>query len=858
MQASNLTSGSTPLLTGLTAAEVVERRGRGEGNNVKLPNSRSFKDILVTNILNPVNLVLYAIGLGFILIGEFKNVIATLGLVIFNAGVSIFQEVRAKRRLDQIALLSQAKTTVLRDGQEQQVDPSELVRGDILVIRAGDQIPVDGVVAADRAVAGGRIEVDESALTGESDPITRQAGEKVLSGSFCLTGQALIEAQGVGEQSFANQIARNARRFKLALTPLQFSVNRLLRVLMLGVLFLTFLSVLSLFVLKLPFDVWVNVVAVITGSISAGLLTLITLNYSWGAVRVGERGGLVQQINAIEALSNVTVVCSDKTGTLTSNQIRFHDLYAAGIDRHDLECRLGGFAHSATSTNKTTEAILDHLPGTAYPLADEVPFSSARKWSALAVAPGAAPDLPPGAYVLGAVEMLAGSLELDDAARQQVDDWAGQGLRVLAFACGSGVASLHDAAGQPALPDLELLGLVSFSDELRPGLHETLAALGSHGVRLKVISGDSPQTVAALARQAGLPGDLRAVSGPDLAGMSAGEFAQAAAEATVFGRITPDQKEQLVTALRDQGEFVAMIGDGVNDVLSLKQANIGIAMESGSTAARSVAAMILLKDSFDALPPALDEGQRIVNSITNILKMYMASVFALLLLVLGLAGLNLGFPVTTLQSTLLSFFARGLPPLLLGLAATSAWRRDSIGKSMVHFTLPASVLLFLFGLFVYMGVFYIVQHGLTEIDLTPETTTAIEHTMGLELKNLSAGQTTRTVSIAFAQTALTLFFMLTGVLLMTFVVPPTKWWAGGASYTGGNRIINVATILLLLASVVLLAVPFVRHFFELAPLPLGMVVAVVVTALIWVLVQRAAWRGSWFEKFLMLEPPAVP
>jgi cation-transporting ATPase E len=377
-------------INGLTNSQVLERRNQGLGNEVELTTSRSYKDIFMTNVFNPVNIVLYVIGLGMLLVGDFRSAFATVMLVIFNAAVGIIQEVRAKKQLDEIALLAVAKITVRRDGQEQQIDPAELVQDDVLAIRAGDQIPVDGTV-----ISEAKMEVDESALTGESDLISKTSADKVLSGSFAVTGEALVEATGVGEQSFANKLTKDAREFKLELTPLQREVNRLLRLLLLIVLFFAILAVLALFVLDLQFDIWLQILAVITGSVSAGLLTLITLNYSWGAVRIGQQGGLVQQINAIESLSNVTVLCTDKTGTLTANKIKYHDVYPVGLDKPEVERLLSDFAASAGTTNKTSEAIIAGLPGAKREVTDEVPFSSARKWSAIAFDSPATDDRSP-------------------------------------------------------------------------------------------------------------------------------------------------------------------------------------------------------------------------------------------------------------------------------------------------------------------------------------------------------------------------------------------------------------------------------------------------------------------------------
>lgn len=835
-------------MTGLSSSQVQTRRAQGQGNDVKLSTSRSYRAIITGNVLSPVNLVLYAIGLGMLMVGDTRSALTTVGLVVFNAIVGIIQEVRAKRKLDQIALLARSTITVVRDGGEQQVDPAEIVFGDIILVRAGDQVPVDG-----KLIGNGRLEVDESALTGESDLIPKGEGDELLSGSFCISGSSVMEATRVGEESFANKLTRNAREFKTEFTPLQRDVNRLLRLLLLLVLFFSILAVLALIVLDLPFSSWLQIMAVITGSVSAGLLTLITLNYSWGAVRIGQQGGLVQELNAIESLSNVTVLCTDKTGTLTANKIRFNAILPVERPLPEVETLLGNFAASATAVNKTSQALIDALPGKPYPLADEVPFSSARKWSAEAFTGGdGAPD---GAYVLGALEMLEPFLTLDDAVRQQVVAWSEQGLRVLVFAGNTAVTTLHDAAGEPILPPLTLLGVVSFSDELRPHLKETLTAFAAQNVRLKVISGDNPQTVAALARQAGLPGDLRAVSGPELEQMSSGEFGQTVADATVFGRITPQQKEAIVETLRAQDEYVAMIGDGVNDVLSLKKANMGIAMESGSTATRAVAAMVLLGDSFAAMPPALSEGQRIVNSIQNILKLFMVTVFALLLLIIGITILNLGFPFTALQNTMLSFFARGAPPLVLALTAVSVRQKTSLSRNILHFTLPASFMLFLFGLLIYLGTFFIAELGFAEIIVTPEIAELIERTAEVATGTMTDAEVVTAAIRLSAQTALTTFFVYSGILLMVFAEPPTRWLAGGAPFRRRNWQTVAGAVALMAGFIVILLVPGLRIFFQLIPLPLELHLIIVALTGVWVFVQLVMWRRSWLERFL--DMPAV-
>ncbi len=720
----------------------------------------------------------------------------------------------------------------------------------MLIVRAGDQIQVDGKVIGD-----GRIEVDESALTGESDLILKGLDDNVLSGSICITGETAVQATAVGEKSFANKLTKDAREFKLEMTPLQRDVNRLLRVLLLIVIFFSFLSILGLFLLDLPFEAWLQIIAVITGSISAGLLTLITLNYSWGAVRIGQKGGLVQQINAIESLSNVTVLCTDKTGTLTANKIQYHDVFPVGVEAEELKRLLADFAGSATAVNKTSQAIIDALPGSQRQIVDEVPFSSVRKWSALSFDDSGQGERGAltGSFVLGALEMMQDNVQVPEAALQQLETWSQEGLRVLVFAANYQETRLYDEEEQPALPMLQLLGVISFSDELRPHLHETMEAFSENGVEWKVISGDNPQTVAALAKQAGLSGDMRAVSGPELEQMSAGEFAQTAKEATVFGRITPQQKEALVLALRDEGEYVAMIGDGVNDVLSLKKANLGIAMESGSTATRAVAAMVLLADSFAAMPAALKEGQRTVGSIQNILKLFMVTVFALLLLIIGITMLGLGFPFNALQNSLLSFFARGAPPFILALSALAVSRRRSLSVDILHFTLPASFTMFIFGILIYIGALFMIQNDLVGNVVTPEMIANLEKTAAVDPGSYSTEDFSTVATLYTAQTALVIFFVLAGITIMIFAEPPSEWFAGGSEYHGRNWLPVIAAVGLILLFAIIYAVPGLRAFFQLVPVTPFLLVLIIGMTLLWALVQRGIWRTKWLEHFLDID-----
>jgi len=841
-----MTAALSPM-RGLTEFEAQQRRQRGEGNDIKLETSRSYADILRANVLNIMNIILFAIGAVMIAIGRPGEAFTSVGLIVLNVVIGIYQEIRAKRQLDEIALLTRPKISVIRDGQEKTVDPTELVKGDLIVIRAGDQIVVDGKIVGD-----GRIDVDESLLTGEADLIPKNNGSEVLSGSFCVTGTAMYEATNVGAESFANKLTANARKFRMVKTPLQSEVNFVLRLIMLIAGFIGFLLLIGSILSSVPFMRQVQTVAVVAGLVPNGLFFMVVLAYAMGAVRIVQRGALVQQTNAVESLSNVTVLCMDKTGTLTANRINYNAVHPINVSTAELERVLGDFAASASANNKTGEAILNALKGTKRNTVDEVAFSSARKWSALAVDD----SQMRGVYVLGALEMLQNHLQLDGEAQQQLQTWSDDGLRVLVFGHNPDVLTLHNAEGQPTLPPLTALGVISFSDELRPQLKETLAGFLNNGITLKVISGDNPQTVAALAKQAGFPGDLKYVSGTQLESMDDGLFSQVAAETTVFGRITPQQKERLVESLRGLGHYVAMIGDGVNDVLSLKKANMGIAMQSGSAATRAVADMILLQDSFGALPPAFTEGQRIVNGMSDILRLFLTRVLYVALLILAVSMIGLGFPFVPKHVSLLVLLTVGIPTFGLAVwARPGVSARRSLISEVLHFVIPAGISVFFFGLLVYVAALYLNVMGMVDLQINPQDIADFQKYTGINYDISAPEQYVLEVSQLVAQTALTVFTLFSGLLLVIFVEPPTEFFVGGDKLSGDRRPTILAGVMLILYFIIAAFEPL-RRFFELIALPLWAYLAIAGVTVIWFIVLRRAWRKRWLQRFLEVDIPA--
>ena len=811
---------------GLSPSEVLARRARGQGNNVQLQTSRSYLEIVRENVFSFINNVLFGLGIALALLGRYSDAFMSVGVVFVNTLVSVVQEVRAKRILDQIALLTRPKATVVRDGQEQTIDPAEIVLGDVLVLHPGDQVVVDG-----RVVGSGRVDIDESLLTGESDLVAKRAGDSVFSGSFCVAGQALYEVQKVGADSFAMQLTAGAQAFRRVYTPLQQEINLVIRIILLIAVYFELLLILRSLSVRFAIVESVRMSTVIIGLVPNALFLALALAYAMGAVRMVRQGALVQQANAVESLSNVDVLCMDKTGTITTNRLKLEALLPFGRPEAEVRRMLGDYVISATARNRTSDALCEECGGQARALHEEVLFSSQRKWSALAFAD---PDLT-GVYVLGAPEMLASHLQPGPDLAPQIDEWTRQGLRVLLFAYRPEVLPLTAAGRAPSLPDgLVPLALLSLSDELRPEARETFAGFARAGIRLKIISGDNPQTVAALALQAGLGPDLKVTSGAELAEMDRLRLAEAAEDTTVFGRVTPQQKEDLVDLLQRRGHYVAMIGDGVNDVLSLKKANLGISLQSGSQMTRSVADIILLNDSFASLPFAFREGQRILNGMQDILKLFLTRVLVVALLILSIQVAG-SFPFTPKNASLLALLTVGIPTIALAAWAQSGpVRRDGLVRALLHFVLPAALTLSLVALGVYM-VHYIPTYRAILAEASPALSRAA-----------MAG------ALPLARSALTSITVLGGLILIPFAAPPVKLLVGGDRFSGDWRPTILASALLVVY-LVILAVPSLRTFFELVDLPAGDYVLVGAAALAWAVTLRWMWRRRFLDRFLGLD-----
>ncbi len=819
--------------SGLTEADVVQRRTQGLSNKVPPPTGRTYVEILRENIFTFINTVIFLLGVALVIVGRPTDALVSLGVISANVLVSVVQEIRAKRTLDRIAVLTRPTAQVIRAAVPRSVTPDQLVVGDVLQVGPGDQIVLDG-----RVIGDSQMQVDESQLTGESNLVPKQAGDPVYSGSFCVNGSARYVAEKVGEQSLSNQITAGARAFRRVLTPLQNEIYLVVRIMLALVIYIEFLLVIHAVVARINPGDAVASATLVVGLVPNGLFLSITLAYALGAVRIIKYGALVQQSNAIESLSNVTVLCLDKTGTLTANRLQVNALHPIGISEDDLKCILGAMVASAKTLNKTSEAIKQAYPAEARVLVADVPFSSARKWSAVAY--------DNGIYAMGAPEMLRPSLgaaSQDNAAVwQQIEtqsaQLADQGLRVLLIAHHPDPTLLHDRGDDSCLPEgMQPIGLISLSDELRAEAQETLQRFSAAGVRPKIISGDNPETVAALAKQAGLPDNIMLVSGLELDEMNDAQFAEAAQLATIFGRITPQQKEKLVEALRQQGNYVAMIGDGVNDVLSLKKSNLGIAMESGTQATRAVADIILMKDSFAALAPAVSEGQRIVNGMQDILRLFLTRILSMALLIVS--ALVVGeFPLALRNASIVTLFSVGIPAVLLALWARPGPRKNgTLAQRLAHFLITPVLLTSIIGVLLFYVVLWI-PTGLSQVlgpDVTLRQSTLLMH-----------------AARPVAQSALASFLVLAGLLLVIFVEPPTKWWTGGDELSGDWRP-TITAVLLIIGFFVISAVPMLRDIFALSELTPFEWALICGATIIWLFAVRFFWRHSITARFLGIQ-----
>jgi len=656
---------------GLSSAQVAERRSRGLTNAAGEHTSRPVADILRANIFTRFNLLLGVLLAVILAWGEWKD--ALFGIVLVtNALIGIAQELRAKRTLDRLAVLSAPRVRVIRDGAPREIAVEELVADDLVDLRAGDQLVADGVVRASAS-----LQADESLLTGESEPVDKRAGDRLLSGSFVVAGSGGYQATGVGAEAYARKLAAQARRFTVVRSELVAGINQILRYVTWALPPVAVLLVLSqLHTAETRQEAATSTVAALVGMVPQGLVLLTSIAFGAAAVTLARRRVLVQQLPAVEGLARVDVVCLDKTGTLTDGTIAFDSLIRLD-DQTPTEAALGALA-ADENRNATLAAIGQAFPPPpGWAREDAVPFSSARKWSAASFAGH-------GAWVLGAPEMVLPNGQ--DGLLARAAELAASGRRVLVLACADGPLD-----GQALPRSLRAAAFLVLTERLRPDAGDTIAYFAAQGVAVKVISGDSPHTVGAVAARAGVPGAGDPVDARDLPDDPAA-LGALLEERSVIGRVTPHQKEAMVKALQARGHTVAMTGDGVNDVLALKLADIGVAMGSGAPATKAVAELVLLDNRFATLPGVVAEGRRVTANIERVANLFITKTVWATLLAIAAGAALLPYPFLPRQLTVIDSLAIGVPAFFLALAPNRRRYLPGFAGRVLRFAIPAGLI----------------------------------------------------------------------------------------------------------------------------------------------------------------------
>jgi cation-transporting ATPase E len=647
-------------------------------------SSRSTSSIIAGNVFTLFNAIIAVFFVLDLALGLYAD--SLFGLIaIINSYIGIRQELKAKKTLDEVAVLVAPRAQAIRDGQTVELLAEEVVPADLVALSPGDQLVADGRVLASRGLT-----VDESMLTGEADGIRKESGDEVLSGSFVISGSGHYDVEAVREKSYAGRLAGEAKTFRHPLSPLQEEVNRVIVVSTYAMIPLAILLLASLKIRNVALQSAAETAtAGLVTLIPEGLVLLMSVTFAVAAVRLARHDTLIQQMSATESLASVDTICVDKTGTLTEGKLRLAGVeFADDVDPAVGAAVLGRFAASAGNRNQTLETIAERYPGDPGQVAAEVPFSSEWKWSGISLAGNGAGA---GTFVLGAPDILeeAGALALPPGLAAKLAEETSAGRRVVAFGQ-SGEELPADAAASPA-PRLRPVALIVLEETLREDAAETIAFMRDQEVDLKLISGDARATVTAVAYAVGVPREAGVVEGPDLPS-DPDQLQRVALANTIFCRIKPEQKKSLVDALVAAGRYVAMIGDGVNDVPALKRARMAVAMGSGAQVTKGVADVVLLKDQFKRLPDAVGEGRRIARNIHRLGRLYLTkSVYAATLIVL-VAVPGFAFPFLPRHLTMAAFLTIGIPSFVLALAPSDGpLYRGRLIRALAAFAIPAGV-----------------------------------------------------------------------------------------------------------------------------------------------------------------------
>lgn len=672
----------TDINKGLSLQEVEERKNKGLVNGEEQVASKTVKQIVLGNLITLFNILNIGLAVLVLTVGSIKNILF-LGTVFCNLAIGIIQEIKAKRIIDKLKIMSAHNAHVLRDSTETEIPLSEIVMDDIILLKSGDQI------GADCLVVSGECQVNESLVTGESDAIEKKEGDELLSGSFIVSGTVKCRVIRCGSENYVNKISDGAKYIKKPNSEILRTIKKIVRIATVYLLAISgFLFMNQLSVTGSNFDeAVINTVAAVVGMIPSGLILLISTVLATSVVRLSKYDTLVQELYCIETLARCNAICLDKTGTITDGQMKVEDVYF--VDK-DCSEQIKKFVWAQEDINSTLAAIRKNYPERSNEAVSFVlPFSSDKKYSAV--------GMEDGTYFLGAPEFLFDVIPEEICSLQE--DYMDEGLRVIAF------AKSEAKERQDGLPeDLIPLALIALTDTLRSNAKETVQYFIKQDVKLFVISGDHPKTVCSIAKAAGIPEPDKYI---DMSTVSEDELEEVAGEYTVYGRVKPDQKLALIKALKKKGYTVAMTGDGVNDVLALKEADCSIAMQSGSSAARCASQIVLMNSDFSSMPKIVGEGRRSINNIQRSASLFLVKTVYACILGLLFAFISKNYPFEPIQLTLITTFFIGLPSLLLGFEPNYRLISGNFFKSIMSIAVPGGLLVAINVMLTVYGAYWI-------------------------------------------------------------------------------------------------------------------------------------------------------
>jgi len=658
---------------GLTSQEAERRKEQGLVNITDHNIFKTKKQIIIAHTVTYFNFLNLFLGILVLISGQYKN-ITFMGVIIVNSIIGIIQELKVKKLVDQLSVITASKARVIRDGKSEEIPIDEVVMDDLLEVANGDQVCTDCIL-----LESDGIEVNESMLTGESKPVRKQPGDSLLSGSFLVAGTGTARVEHVGEDNYAVELAKKARTKKRATSEMQRTIKRIIKVL--GVLIIPVGILLYRSQINVDganfSDSLVSTVAGVIGMIPEGLVLLTSISFILGVGRLAKKRALVQEMEAIEALARVNVLCLDKTGTITTGELEVVETAAVGEESAErIEQVMNEIAFAFDDVNNTQKALMKRFKQTKiWRISGKIPFSSERKYRAVRFE-------NEGCYVLGAPEFLN---KENEALKQRVDGYSAEGLRVLLL---GRCEEIHEDTGE--VEGVTPQALIVISDCIRPEAMDTFRYFREQDVEIKVVSGDNPMTVSQIAVKAGLEGGERYIDANELP-EDFKELRQEVEKYSVFGRVKPEQKQRIVQAYQANKKVVGMVGDGVNDVLALKDADCGIAMAAGSDAAKQVAHIVLLDSNFACLKNIVSEGRTIITNIERVSSLYLTKTIYSVLLCVIFILLERSYPFIPIQLSWISSTAIGIPSFILALEHTESVNSDGFLRHVLRIALPSAV-----------------------------------------------------------------------------------------------------------------------------------------------------------------------